>query len=933
MSSSRSISREIRKILYGSASVLAGLGAMGPVHADDQASQGQIVEEVIVSGIRGSMRQSLETKRQSDTLVEAITAEDVGKFPDKNVAESLQRLTGVTIMRDFGEGERVSIRGTAPNLNRTQLNGHAIATADWFVLDQLAATRSFNYLMLPSEVVGNIEVYKGSRADLEEGGIGGTVDVRTRNPLDLDRFTISASAQGAFSELADELDPQASGLLSFKNEEETVGFLVSAIYQERHVRRDGIEFLGYADRAIADQGGAVLAVPELVGSALFEQERVRQGASFAAQFRPSEALDINVTGLYSELEADNFNQNYMAWFSQMFGAGQQPFNTVVGANGTLVAGQFNIATDGPDPGTAPDANGVVFDAILRDAGTQTDSIDVDLNFAPNDTWSLHTKLGYTSAEGETKTQPFWETQNFTGFTWDFSNGVPEIDFTNLGDLTDPSSLPTLGWASHNQFLNEDEEFYAYGDLNWKVDAGAFTAVKAGLKFTEHERNVVITYGQTRALLAANGTACDGGPCSLASAAGGVTPSDFLEDIASPGTVQQFRLVSADRLREIYGQFDFITYDPTNPNHVANWPSFPIYHLGPIESFTVNEEALGGYVMGLFEGEGWRGNVGVRIVQTTQTSEGWQIGVTPGTPGSQANPFGNIAPLSIENEYSDVLPSANLTFDVADDVLLRFGAARVMARADYNRIAPTITSFTPLLFTGTGGNPNLDPYRATQFDVAAEWYFAPESLVSLTFFYKDLQSYIVNGTGPERLPTEITSPTDPRLTAAGPDCQATSQATIFSCIYQIDRPVNGSGGRNQGIELNYQQPIFGGFGVIANYTYSDASAANGDPIPSNSEHSANLSVFFENDWVSSRLSYNYRSDFFIDIDRGRELYSDTIESVDLSVSVNITDDIALTLDAINLTDEELFQYYDNNPGRPARYYDNARIYYGGVRINF
>jgi iron complex outermembrane receptor protein len=257
----------------------------------------------------------------------------------------------------------------------------------------------------------------------------------------------------------------------------------------------------------------------------------------------------------------------------------------------------------------------------------------------------------------------------------------------------------------------------------------------------------------------------------------------------------------------------------------------------------------------------------------------------------------------------------------------------MARADYNRIAPTITSFTPLLFTGTGGNPNLDPYRASQFDVAAEWYFAPESLLSVTFFYKDLQSYIVNGTGPERLPTEITSPTDPRLSDPEPDCQATGTATIYSCIYQIDRPVNGSGGRNQGIELNYQQPIFGGFGIIANYTYSDASAANGDPIPSNSEHSANLSLFFENSLVSTRLSYNYRSDFFIDIDRGRELYSDKIESVDLSVSVNVTDDIALTLDAINLTDEELFQYYDNNPGRPARYYDNARIIYGGVRINF
>lgn len=922
MNSSKSISREIRKILYGSAGVLASLAMTGVAHSQD--NQGSVIEEVVVHGIRASLQQSLETKRRSDTVVEAITAEDIGKFPDKNLAESLQRLTGVTIMRDFGEGERVSIRGTAPNLNRTLLNGHAIATADWFVLDQLAATRSFNYLMLPSEVVGNIEVYKGSRADIEEGGIGGTIDVRTRNPLDLAPFTVSASAQAAHSELADETDPQASGLFSWKNDAESFGVLVSALYQERHVRRDGIEFLGYSDRVIDDQGGATLAVPDLIGSALFEQERVREGANIGIQFRPNESLDVNLTGLYSKLEADNFNQNYMAWFSQMFGAGEQPTNTVVAANGTLVSGQFAQGAN---------ANGVVFDAILRDAGTKTSSIDLDFDFAPGDVWALHGKVGYTEAEGETATQPFWETQNPTGFTWDFSNGVPEIDFTDIADANDPNSLPTLGWASHNQFLNEDDEFYVYGDLEWTLDAGAFTAVKAGLKFTEHERNVDITYGQTRALLGPNSTACDGGACSLASAAGDVTPSDFLEDIASAGSVQSYRMVSADRLREIYGQFDFITYDPNNPDHVANWPSFPIYHLGPIESFTVNEEALGGYVMGMFEGEDWRGNIGVRIVQTSQTSEGWQIGVTPGTPGSQANPFGLIAPLSIDNDYTDVLPSVNLTFDLSDDLLLRFAAARVMARADYNRIAPTITSFTPLLFTGTGGNPNLDPYRADQFDIAAEWYFAPESLLSVTFFYKDLQSYIVNGTAPERLPTEITDPNDPRLTEPEPDCQPTGQATIFSCIYQIDRPVNGSGGRNQGVELNYQQPIWGGFGVLANYTYSDASAANGDPIPSNSEHSANLTAFYENQRFSARLSYNFRSDFFIDIDRGRELFSDDIESLDMSVNVNVTDNIALTFDGINLTDEELFQYYDDNKGRPARFYDNARIYYAGVRIGF
>ena len=150
------------------------------------------------------------------------------------------------------------------------------------------------------------------------------------------------------------------------------------------------------------------------------------------------------------------------------------------------------------------------------------------------------------------------------------------------------------------------------------------------------------------------------------------------------------MVSEAALRQIYGAFDFIQYDPNDPNIVANWPNFPTYHLGPLESFTVNEKTYGGFAMANFAGEGLRGNFGVRIVQTKQTSDGWLVGVAPGTPGAQNNPFGLIAPVSIDNDYTDVLPSVNLAFDMTDNLVLRFAASRTMSRPDYNRIAPTIT---------------------------------------------------------------------------------------------------------------------------------------------------------------------------------------------------------------------------------------------------
>ncbi|HEY8508235.1 MAG TPA: TonB-dependent receptor [Steroidobacteraceae bacterium] len=911
----------IRRSTLIGAAVAAAL-CHEPLHSQESGAGGEAIEEVVVTSYRASLQQSLENKRNASSIVESVTAEDIGKFPDKNVAESLQRVTGISIMRDFGEGERVAIRGTAPNLNRTLLNGHAIATADWFVLDQLAATRSFNYLMLPSEIVGELEVFKSPQADIEEGGIGGTINVRTRNPLDLAPFTFSASVQAARTDLADSTDPQASALISWKNSEETFGILAAALYQERQLRRDGIEFLGYSDRPIAEQGGAELAVPDLVGSALFDQERVRKGGNIGLQFRPSEKLQFNLTALYSEMDADNFNQNYMAWFNNMFQADEQPTGTVVGADGTLVAGTF---------ARSDDSFGVVFDAILRDARTETSSIDLAMDFTPNESWKVRSRIGVTQAEGETSAQPFWETQARTGFTWDFRNGVPEISFTDLADPTAEDSLPILGWSSNNRFLNEDDEFYFYADAERKVDVGAFTGLRFGVKYTDHERDVNITYGQTRMLLTPTG--CGGAPCGLQSAAGGLTPGNFLGDIAAPGTVRQFRLVDPNALREIFGSLDYVVYDPNNPQHVTSWDQFPILHRGPLESFNVQEEAVGGYVMGVFEGEGWRGNVGVRIVETKQTSTGWNVGVPAGTPGAEPNPFGLIAPIRIDNDYTDVLPSLNIAFELSDDLVMRVAAARVMARPDYNRIAPTITSTTPLLLTGTGGNPNLDPYRANQFDVSFEWYFAPESLLSAAFFYKDLQSYIVNGTGPERLPTEINDPNDARLNDPDADCQPSGSSGIFNCIYQIDRPVNGSGGRNQGVEISYQQPLWNGFGVLTNYTYSDAKADNGDPIPSNSKHTVNLTAFYENPRFSARLSYNYRSEFFIDIDRGRELYSDDIKTLDASINVNVTDNVALTFDGVNLTDEELFQYYDNNRGRPARYYDNGPIYYAGVRVRF
>ncbi|MDB5457471.1 MAG: TonB-dependent receptor [Caulobacter sp.] len=918
-----------KTFLTASGSVLAILAAT-PVLAQQQTPDA--VSEVVVTGIRASLQASVESKRNANAVIDVITAEDIGKFPDKNVVESLQRVPGVTIQREFGEGERISIRGSAPTLNRTLLNGHAVATADWFILDQFKASRSFNYLMLPSEIVGKVEVFKSATADIDEGGIGGTVNVHTRKPLDLAPLSVSGSLQAFHDEKSGNTDPTASAMLSWHNDAKTLGVLVGGIYDKRRIRRDGIEVLGYqpitnADGAITGlPAGQSALVPSLIGSSLFTQERERKGANFAIQFSPTDQLDVNLTGLYSRMNADNFNQNYMAWITNKVSGLSTPgsaFTVDRLENGTVTAGHFN----------AVGGQGVVFDAIDRLAHTNVRSIDLDSTWRPSGQWEFHGRIGYTDATGSTDLQPFWETAAASSVTYDLSNGLPKVSFGNINPATADDEM-ALGWASANTTVNKDDEFYTFVDGERFLDAGAFKAVKFGLKYTDHDRDVNQTYGQRRALLNAT-TGCGTHGCSLADVAGGLTPSDYLDGIKGAGVISSYLTADHKKIEAIYARLPAATkYDPNNPNVGGCIGLSNCDHFGPLESFTFNEKTFGGYVMGDLQGEGWRGNVGVRVVNTKIATGAWRVGVSAGTPGAINNPFGLMLATSAEKEYTDILPSANFAFDLSSDLVLRMAAGRVMARPDYAQMAG-FTSLTEALLTGSGGNPHLDPYRANQYDATLEWYFAPQSILAVDLFYKDMSTYIVQGASIERLPLQVGSAADARVTNPANHC-ALQSAGLYTCDYSIGRPVNIAGGETKGVEVNFQMPIWNGFGVLANYTYSDASQQNGVPVPSNSKNIVNLSGYYENERFSARLSYNYRSKFFVDYDaeRGfRQLWSDSIASLDASASVNLTDAISISLDAINLTDEKQTDFYDNDSNRPARIYKNGRMVFGGLRFKF
>lgn len=883
--------------LVGAAVALALLKQASPVAA--QSAQSGEIEEVVVTGIRASLRESLETKREAVGVVDALTAEDVGKFPDKNLAEALQRVPGIVINREFGEGERINLRGTGSNLTRTLLNGHALATADWFILDQLNSTRSFNYLMLPAEVIGQVAVYKSPQADFEEGGIGGTIDVGTRNPLDLKPMATYLSAQGAYTENSDEFDPQVSGLFSWRDDDGTMGFLVSALYQERNIRRDGVEVLGYGD---LDPGAGELLYPTLIGSALFQQERIRSGGNFGFQFRPNDVVDINVTGLYSKFEADNTNQNYIAWGSRALdGEGGQPACPPSGSltnrvieDGTVVAGRISSSNGGTC------GFGVVYDAIKRFATAETRNIDFDVNVRPMAGLTLHLKVGYTDAEGNTDAQPFVEFGAPGVFDYDLRGGVPRVRFVpdrngNAIDPNDPNDMRLI-FSSLHQILNDDDETYVYADALKELEFGALKSVKIGAKHTDHQRDLVFnatTYGGFHVPI--NNT--PGGVF-----AGGPTPGDFLDGVGgSP----------LDR----YWSPNFNVVEDRLFANLAN--TSRVFY--PAQSFAVGEKAWAGYAMANMDGDKWRGNVGVRYVRTEQTSEGAQVR----SDGAIANPFGAYNALKIERTYDDVLPSLNFAYDLNDQVVLRFAAAKVMARPDFTDVAPR-SSLNIGALTGNSGNPNLDPYRANQADLSLEWYRDNDSIVAAALYYKDIKSFITDRPVSQTVLIQTGTP--------AASCTATGTVDLYNCPFTINQRANGGGGKIQGLELSVTQPIWGGFGVNGNYTYSDAEADSGDPIPGNSEDTFNLAAYYENQRVSARVSYTYRSEFFVAFDRSTQLNQKALESVDASLVVNVLDNVALTLDGINLTDEKIEQYATIE-SRPRAIYDNGRIFYAGVRLKF
>lgn len=875
-----------------------------------QAQQTEKSQEVVVTGIRASLQQSMNQKRNAETLVEVITAEDVGKMPDKNVADSLQRIPGVSVAAagggegSFGENDRVALRGTPFGLTLTTLGGHSVSSGDWFADNIVGGGRSVSFSLFPSELIGRVTVHKGAQASLLEGGATGVVDIETRKPLDFKKnFTAQASVGIVNSANSGKTDPQLSGLVAWKNDDSTLGVLVQAYHQKRTLSRAGqenqiwwdkvepgsaidkaISGSSTANKATATPSGAVTSY--LGGTAWFEQQRTRDGGLIDLQIKPNKDFSLDVSAFYSHLDAPNINHNYMQSLGRFLGPSwgnpDFPSSSLTGTLSNGVISQLN-AGNPANCTTCNSMSSAVQEIFSRPvAESKSQFFNIDGNYRVNDKLTVSGKLGTTEGLGNTVSGAMGIWMPWTGGGYTIRGvddaviyNIPGADKFSIGGFNNGNpGKPGAPYTYGSHVTANDKETYAQLDAKLKVELGSVHTLKFGVRAAEHKRD----------LTSIGINALPG----LASAANlpmsGLTAfPNIFNDLGANGA----------------GYWTF------SQAAVNSWLAQYTNYSGHLlqNEFSIKEPTQSAYLQADFGDDGFSGNFGVRAVRT-------KVDVTRNEIGKS----GNFEPRLYSNSYNDFLPSLNLRYDLNKDMVTRFALSRTMARPELGQMAGL--DLRDVQGTGNGGNPNLNPIRSNNLDLGIEWYFAPKSMVSAGLFYSKIDGYVTYGA---------------------------SKGTFYNQIqgknteYQMSTPINTTA-EVKGLELSYTQALAGGFGINANYTYTDGKETGKAPgskcgdtlapdctLIGTSKHAYNLGAFYENDKFSARVTYSFRSGFLNGTSRNSAAFQNDIGTLSASLAYNISDSLTLTLDGKDLNNP-LVSSRTKIPGAadlPASLYKNGR----------
>jgi TonB-dependent receptor len=858
-------------------------------HAQDagQTQSATDLDTVQVVGIRASLEKSLDTKRNNVGISEAITAEDIGKFPSTNVAEALSQIPGVSLDRRFGQGERVSIDGTDPSLNLSFLDGHPVAQAIWLYGEQ--PNRGFDYTLLSPLILGRMEVLKSSEARLTEGSLGGTILMHTRQPLDMDKNELAASVGYSYSDQASKGKPNASVIYSFKNDAETFGIDVAAQHYEERVDRQGMEVFGYAKASTFTNATGVPAdadVPNSINAAWFQQDRKRDSAVVNLQFKPTDELEFNLQGLYIKENFDNYNQSlysFLTWNAGTVGAVDQLGDV---QNGVVTSGHSN-AHPAADGGT------VIYDNNVRKSEVTTKGIDLRGAFK-QDAWGVSGQVGQSKSDNKDLAQYFIEPFYNGGFSWNTKNG---ITFDDPAAARDPANWGSAGgWFGNNGiFSTESKDTYGQLDFNVNFDS-VFSQLLFGVRSGKHEENFDLNVY------------------------GGVTPGT-LADVGTIGLtdIQGF---TDDQGRHLQvGRGNVLDWIANSPVDYSN-PD-PASYLN--NTWALKQTNNAAYAQLNFSNGALRGNFGVRYVDSKTEGSGFVYSGTPTLDDLDSK-------WQTKTKKEDfLLPSLTLVYDASTDWVFRFAAGKVIAWAPYNQMVNN-TFLNDTTLNGSGGNADLSPYESWNFNLSAEYYFAEQSVVAWSVFYKKIDNYIDSSAVTERQYNSIrdTSPAAWALLVGTNGCTADGY-----CDYSIQRPRNAGDGKVKGFNLAFQQP-FGdsGFGLLANYTYADGENNTGDPLPYQSRNSIAFSPYYEKGPINARLTYNWRDHYLAGgyVAGAAPASVDDYAELGASIGYRFNDNWSLQVDAQNLLDEEYFQYLGDKEHIAGKY-KSGRRYMATLNFKF
>ncbi len=916
---------------------IAGTAVAQDASAHVASAGAENIEEVVVTGFRASLDKALDAKQEQVGAIDMIVAEDIADFPDLNLAESLQRIPGVVIARDAGEGRQISVRGLGPQFTRVRINGVEAMSANGST-DAAGGTnrgRNFDFNTFASELFSNITVRKTAAAEIEEGSLGATVDLRTGRPFDYDGLTIAGSAQIGYNDLNSSKDPRGAFLISNTFADGRFGALFSVAYTKRELADEGASTVrwqnsgtcpgtgcfgpletGYAGAPTLAQINAAFR-PRIPRYDKYQHEQERIGVTAALQFAPTDSTSISLDALYAKFDAtreEMFLETPV--FSTTGGAGIGDVNVVdavIDDTNTLVYGVFN------DVDIRSEAR---FDSLE----TEFTQVTLEGRHEFSDAFSASARAGFAEANHDNPVQTtlLFDANNIDGYTYDYreNSRLPYFSYGSA-DVTNPATW-TLTQIRMRPQSTINSFRTASIDLEWKA-SDAFS-----LKFGPQWKNYVFKSTEARR---SNGTTGN---------QEGVIPGA----VAGTSIASYSRLVSmSDGLGIPAGTATtWLVPDYTAAVDALDLDNPALYRMGIEPSLgnnnQIEEDDKGAYIQGDFNiplgSQSLRGNVGVRYVKTDLTSRGYTF--TSGAP----------LLVTVEHDYSDVLPSMNLVYDISDSLLVRFGASKVMTRPNLGNLNPgAAVSVSGNNRTVTAGNPQLEPFRAKAYDLGVEWYFAPESLLSAAVFYKDIESFVqtIRETRPFT-GNPLGLPDSVAVAACG---------TVVGCSpasdWQFNLPANTPGGDLKGFEISYQQPfsflpgIWSNFGTVLNYTgveseidYLDATGnvtATSD-LTGLSKRAYNATLYFDNSVFSARLAAAFRSDYLTTVPgRNGNDIEGTAETfnLDFSSSYNVNENFTLTLEALNLTDEVDDQWVDSTGNRLSYYHYQGRQYFLGARFKF